>query len=919
MKSLERILASSFICIVDKSLKKVSRKRGISAGDVHVPSKKVKLEPDLDSLHEAGGTEKKHKLKSPKSKKKKSSTTEEEKKLKKDKKEKKRRERKERKEREEHIEPSEEHTTKPSSTATYEPQKPDPIAVPRPSSPLIVVQPPRSKKRPRNHEVEPVLPEHRFTRWLGPIQIKELNDKYVKIQQGTFDEEERRIVWDWVCKYKERNGMDDEQLRERIFAPPKEKNRDTFWNDLTEHVPHRVLQSVYTHVRSRWHPHANKGIWTKDEEDRLQSAYHELGSRWCKIAEIVERPANECSDHYRRTLNCPNRRKGAWTAEEIEYLKNIVEPLLKERNYVTRDGHDPFWVTVQEKMNRERSAHQCRIKWEDEIRGRDLPNRRNVSDFRRSDCGILIRHILDMNIKERGVINFRQLSDDVYKGEWSVKVLRDKWRFIVYRSCGMDKEMARSLPFDKLMDRIKSTFAHWIEGVDCSEDEVVEATREEEEEEDSDEEQWTGEEERSGNAIILTQASDLHARSQCGYGIGQSARTAASRDIPASEQIITHVDKELSPDPTRKLKDEGITSDAMLGLRRKVQVAGREVAHDGEMMRLQLLGNRDILNQMKQVQPELADAAENNPQKFYELMQQAVSNKHVAEAQQADMLNSEWVMMSKYGAYRSNFSSPFDIESQKRIEEQIRQQAVAESFERAIEYNPETFGMVEMLYIDTQVNNRPVKAFVDSGAQSTIMSPKCAEACNLMRLLDTRFQGIAQGVGTAKILGRIHAAPMQIGDIFLQCSFTVTEGSGVDLLFGLDMLKRHQAIIDLRQHALIIQDRVIPFLAEHEIPKNKHQDPAQLASGSSGDVPQQPSIPPHSGDKFPGTGATLGSNAAPAPSTSTSTNTSSNASNNNISEDKISTLMELGVSREEAIQALKSTNGNVEYASSLLF
>ena len=44
------------------------------------------------------------------------------------------------------------------------------------------------------------------------------------------------------------------------------------------------------------------------------------------------------------------------------------------------------------------------------------------------------------------------------------------------------------------------------------------------------------------------------------------------------------------------------------------------------------------------MQPELADAAENNPQKFYDLMQQAVSNKHVAEAQQAEMLNSEWVI-----------------------------------------------------------------------------------------------------------------------------------------------------------------------------------------------------------------------------------------------------------------------------------
>ena len=198
-----------------------------------------------------------------------------------------------------------------------------------------------------------------------------------------------------------------------------------------------------------------------------------------------------------------------------------------------------------------------------------------------------------------------------------------------------------------------------------------------------------------------------------------------------------------------------------------------------------------------------------------------------------------------------------------------------------------------------------------------------------MRLLDTRFAGIARGVGTAKILGRVHTAQLKLDDLFLPCSFTIMEGRDVDLLFGLDMLKAHQACIDLEKNCLRIQGREVRFLSEHELPaKAKEMERAieEATAGASGSgegaasagpTPAATSVGGTGGAaSFPGGGRTLGS----TPSSSIPATAAAQApAASRFKEEDIQKIMEFGATRETAISTLEAAGGNLDVAVSLLF
>ncbi|KAA8916363.1 hypothetical protein TRICI_001472 [Trichomonascus ciferrii] len=364
------------------------------------------------------------------------------------------------------------------------------------------------------------------------------------------------------------------------------------------------------------------------------------------------------------------------------------------------------------------------------------------------------------------------------------------------------------------------------------------------------------------------------------------AYVEAETGIGPLQQVLMHNAQPMTGD-SRELNSWGLIEGDMVLLMTRDSVGSQQSAPSAglpnealqqiEQMRQRVLNDPVMREGVRRQYPELESVVD-DPTQFSQKMIELEQKKQDSERERQEEL-------------RRLQNDPDNPENQAKIMELIQQEAISENMNLALEHNPEVFGTVNMLFVNVEVNGQKVKAFVDSGAQTTIMSPECVEHCNLTHLIDKRFSGIARGVGEAKIIGKVHSAPIKIGDGFFPCSFTVMEGKGVDLLLGLDMLKRYQGLIDLKNNKLVLGDCEVPFLPDSEIPAQFQMEEPSASN----------------------------TNTAAKPNTETSVPSESRGGRTPHADEVVSNLMNLGFSRDESIKALDMANGNAEVAAALLF
>jgi len=110
-----------------------------------------------------------------------------------------------------------------------------------------------------------------------------------------------------------------------------------------------------------------------------------------------------------------------------------------------------------------------------------------------------------------------------------------------------------------------------------------------------------------------------------------------------------------------------------------------------------------------------------------------------------------------------------------------------------------------MCLIPCTIGNVTVEMLVDTGAQTSVLSMPLVNQLGLSNRLDRRYQGVAAGVGRAKINGSIRnvVCTFGVGHVEFLMNFIVLDVQDQLVILGLDQMRKYKCLVDMEREKLI--------------------------------------------------------------------------------------------------------------------
>jgi DNA damage-inducible protein 1 len=102
--------------------------------------------------------------------------------------------------------------------------------------------------------------------------------------------------------------------------------------------------------------------------------------------------------------------------------------------------------------------------------------------------------------------------------------------------------------------------------------------------------------------------------------------------------------------------------------------------------------------------------------------------------------------------------------------------------------------------------------FIDTGAQVSVMSLSTAKDLGVDFLIDHFCEGQLVGIGTKKMIGKIHYLDIQLDNFNLPCGFTIIDDNDIKIMLGLNSMLSLGCMIDLKNKKMIFNNYEVKFL-----------------------------------------------------------------------------------------------------------
>jgi hypothetical protein len=279
-------------------------------------------------------------------------------------------------------------------------------------------------KRSKSQEEDLELIELFSSKWIEVKKLKEIEIESGRVyKRGKFSKQEEETVRSKVSEYLSINNISETEFKEDFFNQKGRKQFKKLFVEVAKSLPQgRPVVMVYHYMRRIYHPGNKQGSWLPEEDLHLKRLFAIHGPQWEIISSELGRFNHSCRDRYRWIRE--QFGKGIWSKDEIDRLREAIEA----RKKLVVDHTLGAWAWISEQV-KTRSWHQCLTKWTNSISFKDKhPNQKCVRWTKEQDL-ILLNRIYDLAVEDESEIVWNRLIDESWN-VWTPMRLKLRWKLL---------------------------------------------------------------------------------------------------------------------------------------------------------------------------------------------------------------------------------------------------------------------------------------------------------------------------------------------------------------------------------------------------------------------------------------------------------------------------------------------------------